>query len=327
LFQELLGPILELELAAEKYPDCKPMLVPEGVTFSIQHLLTVPIITDEVNEEMENTCNSDHDIIKVTKTDGHFSMAIIDSQGPVTASYLSTDKFQGQSLCYITTITRKAACKHSSLKNFIVTQRKGACPHDQVEGILSLFCYCEAAEGRFQSLIEKQEHEATPALMEHLIEKSSDFNYSISIRQNNTVKKILTKVSHLQLCQYNGVLKLSSIKPAFDCTCKWMACHAFQAIHFMVTSLDANGKTLDVRKDAHALKCDGNCSTTKTDMYGSLQNKRTNKIEQPANETEACKEKTKMDCLRDILIEEMIKPRRGIGMFNINCVADNRVFW
>ena len=127
--QVMLGPVVDIELV---HP---PDRTPPGVVFGIKHLLTVPN-SPEVREALEDEANShSHQIIKMTsEKDGKHELEVIDSTIELTSQYFITEKLEGKSLCKITSawlpfFGSTHECTHSSLKDVVVTQKVGRCPH------------------------------------------------------------------------------------------------------------------------------------------------------------------------------------------------------
>ena len=97
--------------------------LPEGIRISIRHFLTIPnseVIRNELEEEGDG-----HSIVKMTKEEGKWTVEQIDSVGAISSQFLSTSKFEKKRLCLITTSllrSERYTCRHSSLKNIIVTK-------------------------------------------------------------------------------------------------------------------------------------------------------------------------------------------------------------
>merc|ERR1712203_1115256 len=103
------------------------------------------------------------------------------------SEYLSTERLQCQTLCHITTAwltwgEGKTECTHSSLKSIVITSEKDMCPHQQ--GTLAVWCYCEAAEERFEKLLEKQNQKPTGAHMVQNIDKCEKESYLVLVSPN-----------------------------------------------------------------------------------------------------------------------------------------------
>ena len=210
-----MGPIVEIELV-EPYS-----VVPQDVTFHIQHFLSVPHCPEANNELM--TDGDAHDIVKVTKVGDTLTIESIDSHAQLDSEYLSTERLQGQTLCHITTAwlwgEGKKECIHSSLKRIVVTSEKEMCPHQQ--GTLAVWCYCDAAEERFEKLLEKQNQKHTGFFMVQNIEKGEKERYQVLASPSHENGPCTQReISHLEMCKYVGVRQLGeSVQEEFDCKC------------------------------------------------------------------------------------------------------------
>ena len=129
-----------------------PDRTPPGVVFGIKHLLTVPN-SPEVREALEDEAYShSHQIIKMVEKDGKHEMEVIDSVIRVTSQYFITEKLAERSLCKITSawlpwVGSTNECTHSSLKDLVVTQSVGRCPHKS--HLLYIWCICPSSEKQF----------------------------------------------------------------------------------------------------------------------------------------------------------------------------------
>jgi hypothetical protein len=224
-------------------------VLPEGVEIAIQHFLTVPHCA-EVGEAMQ-TKGDAHNIIKITKDEkGALHQQLIDTQNSILTPYLKTDKLQKKPLCFITTTSfltnpflwgaEKAECSHTSLKEIIVTQNNDLCCHEPMA--LALYAMCESAKDRFNALIQKRGHSPTVATTEQNIEKCEKATYDISVKiLERTQFPTVHKISHLDLCKYNGVKQLGgSIQGSFGCCTEHQHCNEHRQI-FIETKDMSNG--------------------------------------------------------------------------------------
>ena len=253
-FQVLLGPIVEIELM-------KPEdLVPEGVTIAIKHFLTMPS-TKEFKEAVEKPGDC-HNIMRVRKDKNSFVIDKIDSQSTVTSTYISSNNFQNHSMCHITTTCEgndEPKCRHSSLKNIIVTKHKDMCPHKK--SALALNCYCEASVNKFDEMISLRSHEKTEAIMEHNIEKSTNMDYTLEVSTKCHINPQQWNISHNKMCKYNGAIRFGLIRQEFDCSNQNTACNDFKTIYFKVTEHGSG----DQLEDGAALKCNQLCLNNSKD--------------------------------------------------------------
>ena len=256
MLQVLLGPIVEIELV-------HPFeVVPQGVTFHIKHFLSSSQHYCPVENKLLAKGDS-HDIVKVTKTGDHFVIESIDTHSQIESEYFSTSNLQGQSLCHLTTAwlwgPDKAQCNDSSLKQIAVTLEKGFCPHQQ--GSLAVWCYCKAAEQRFEKMLEDQGHERTRVVIEQHIEKDAAANYFVSVSPNKEARpstdpksEEIREISHLVMCKYGGVRKLGpAVQESFSCGCdERIECRTHPQIWVKVLENSTN----KVYSDSKVLSCD-----------------------------------------------------------------------
>ena len=218
LFQHLLGPIVDLELAHS----CD--VVPKGVSVALKHFLHAPKSTEE--KEVLGVKGDIHAIIKIVETEHGFSLQVIDTFEAVTSQYFTTEKFQNSSFCYVTTAwlpwiaTQK--CNHSSLKEILITQDLRKCPHEPFA--LSIHCVCESVKEDFKEKLREKEHVITRAIMTQNIEHSSAAAYHISVRLN-MMWEGGRSINHMEMCKYGGQRQLGgTIKESFGCDCEEVHC-------------------------------------------------------------------------------------------------------
>ena len=145
----------------------------------------------------------------------------------VTSQYFVTEKLEGRSLCKITSAWlpwggSTHECTHSSLKDLIVTQRVGKCPHEK--NSLYVWCVCEGSEKLFEKKMKSFSHERTFALMTVDIEKSRERVYNIKLRlsdREGATWEPPHQISHVEMCRFNGVRLFGggTLKGSFGCSC------------------------------------------------------------------------------------------------------------
>ena len=222
--QEMLGPVVDIELVDP------PDKTPPGVVFGVKHFLTIPSCP-EVGEVLEEEGSSHkHYIVKMTKRNRTHEMEVIDSTVSITSQYLVTDKLAERSLCKITSAwlplpwgeSTRHECTHSSLKDLIVTERVGRCPH--TKNSLYIWCVCPGSEKEFEKKMKTFSHERTPALMTVDIEKSQQHIYNIKVRlseREEAAWEPTRQISHVEMCKFNGVKLFDggTLKGDFGCSC------------------------------------------------------------------------------------------------------------
>ena len=301
--QLLLSTILDVELV----PPAR--VVPEGTTIAVRHFLSVPSCR-EVEEAVKGGGRC-HSILKVTKSmKMKLDMEVIHSEGNISGPYISTEKFQNQQLCKILVAwvpwgSEKAECRHTSLKEIVITKHKDVCGHQP--NALAVYCHCESAESDFKERIEKNSHESARIVMRLDIEKKDTVSYNIVIKlQGSEQKEEERTVSHLTLCKSNGVLQLGeAIQSQFDCTCERSHCGRHRQISIAAT----NSVTGEVDKFSNILLCDkSKCGET---IY---PNQGLGEIH-PAPESSAAVQTERKLTLNEIMEEEIIRPHRPGGDF------------
>ena len=217
----MLGPVVDIELVDP------PDKAPSGVVFGVKHFLTIPSCP-EVREALEEEGSSHkHYIIKMTKRNGTHEMEVVDSTVSITSQYLVTDKLAERSLCKITSAWlpwggSNPECTHRSLKDVVVTERVGRCPHTR--NSLYIWCVCPGSEREFQKEMKNCSHERTDAFMKVDIEKSQQHIYNIKVRlseREGAVWEPTRQISHVEMCKFNGVKLFDggTLKGDFGCSC------------------------------------------------------------------------------------------------------------
>jgi hypothetical protein len=107
-------------------------VVCEGVSFSAQHLLTVPS-NQEIGDALQ-TNDDVHKLIKETKHGDEFIIETIEEFRTLD-TFFTTGLLQNRTLCYLTTGVLgfgggTPGFRHCSIKRVIITRHKGRCPHD-----------------------------------------------------------------------------------------------------------------------------------------------------------------------------------------------------
>ena len=306
--QVLLSAVLDIELVSPT------TAVPKGTTIAVRHFLSVPSC-QEVKEAVQDKGNC-HIIMKVTRgLKNKLDFEVIHSEGNITSSHISTDKFQNKALCQILVAwvpwgNEKAECLHPSLKEITITKHKGVCGHQP--NVLAVYCHCQAAEGDFKRRIEKRCHEPTEVVMVQDIEKKVGVTYNKVIRLAGSEEKEERTVSHLMLCKNNGVLQLGeAIQSRFDCTCEDLHCGRIRQIRIAAVK----STTGEISKYSNILICDQ--SKKKENLKPSFS---INQIHHAPIASADTKELIKNKItLTQIMEDEIPKPHRTGCFFYINC--------
>ena len=282
-------------------------VVPEGTVIGVRHFLSVPSCRD-VQEAVKGG-ESCHSILKVSRSmKKKLDIEVVYSEGNISSTYISTDKFQKKPLCQILVAWwapwGRAECLHSSLKRIVVTKRKGVCSHTPIS--LALYCLCESAWDEFERKIKMRGQEPTEAVMEQNIEKKSQISYDISVRLAGLVGESEKRsISHLTLCKYNGVKKLeAAIEDKFDCSCDEVHCGRGQQIKMKATEMPK-----EVSRDSELLLCD----MTKTEVSRREESEPISALEQvhlpPDVQIATASTEDKLT-LCEIMEEEIPRPHR-----------------
>ena len=253
--QVMLGPVVDIELV---HP---PDRTPPGVVFGIKHLLTVPN-SPEVREALEDEANShSHQIIKMTsEKDGKHELEVIDSTIELTSQYFITEKLEGRSLCKIASawlpwIGSTHECTHSSLKDVVVTQKVGRCPHKK--NSLYVWCVCPGSEKLFEKEMRSTLHERTGAFTKVYINKSEEHVYNIKLRLSEREEarwEPLHQISHVEMCRFNGVKLFDggTLKSDFGCSCSEATNHCMDDdLIFFEVEEELEGQLVSGSKRSH----------------------------------------------------------------------------
>ena len=258
--QEMLGPVVDIELVDP------PDKTPPGVVFGVKHFLTIPSCP-EVRETLEEEGSSHkHYIVKMTKRNGTHEMEVVDSVVTITSQYLVTDKLAERSLCKITPAWlpwggSNPERTHSSLKDVVVTQTVGRCPHKK--NSLYIWCVCPGSKRLFEEEMKSSLHQRTPAFMKVAIETSQNYVYNIHVRlsdREGATWEPTRQISHVELCRFNGVKLFDegTLKGNFGCSCAEQTHHCMDdgLIFFEVEKMQASKQVWLRRHDA-LLICNG----------------------------------------------------------------------
>ena len=233
----MLGPVVQLEL---ENPSDK---VPEDVEISIRHFLTVPHSPE--NQEALDSPDDQHQIVKLTKVKGRFEMEVIDSIQSVTSDYFTTGKLSGQSLCWITS-TGTAEREQSSSTEIVVTKNITMCSHQRYA--LDVWCVCPSAKDAFEKKIKERRKERIEEAAMTLVLNTSGAEYDISFKLeldgNPNAKAEVRKISHKEMCKYNGMLQLGfPLEETLGCECvrDHHCCNTAAAIRIEVAKKKVNG--------------------------------------------------------------------------------------
>ena len=300
--QVLLSAVLDVELVSPT------TVVPKGTTIAVRHFLSVPSC-QEVKEAVQDRGNC-HSIMKVTRgLKNKLDFEVIHSEGNITSSYISTDKFQNKALCQILVAwvpwgNEKAECLHPSLKNIVVTKHKEVCSHAPFG--LALYCYCEAALNDFEKLLKMRCHEPTGALMVQNIAKKVDISYDVSVKLAGLVEEVKRTISHLTLCKYNGVKQLEeAIQDRFDCDCD--DAHCGRARQIKMTAIEQPSG--EVSKYSNIVVCGKTKSDEKFQPPVALR--RVHSAPAIHENAQALTKSVKTELsLQEIMEQEIIKPHR-----------------
>ena len=201
------------------------------------------------------------------------------------------------------------------------------CPHQQ--GTLALWCYCEAAEERFEKLLEKQNQKPTGALMEQNIDKCEKQSYLVSVSPSKKDGPFTQReISHLEMLKYVGVRQLGeSVQEEFGCKCAEgnenpeSHCRRHQQI-FINVKEESTGKIIPYSKN---LRCDSGRHEEQEKQTPLVEQQRTTE-EQRVTEQENIHrdsrtfqpqpvgQQQRTTELDYILQRLMIEPHRGRGM-------------
>ena len=204
----ILGPLLELELAD------RSLTVPEGLSFAPVHFLTVPNCPD-FSEALESKRDVHH-VVKLTKVGGTFLFQKYGNCTRIDSEYsIATEDLKNESLCFITTVIfgfgKKPQCKHGAIKQFFTVHNSFVCP--QINDALKLFCVCEGSVNNF-----KKEHQESEKVLDILwkanIEPSLKYKLEVTLGKKKTTFE--DKISHKNLCKWNGVLPLGSLAAEYE---------------------------------------------------------------------------------------------------------------
>ena len=281
--------------------------MPKGTTIAVRHFLSVPSC-QEVKEAVQDRGNC-HSIMKVTRgLKNKLDFEVIHSEGNITSSYISTEKFQNKALCQILVAwvpwgNEKAECLHPSLKEITITKHKDVCGHQP--NVLAVYCHCKAAEDDFKKQIEKRNHESTGFFMVQNIEKKGEANYEISVRLDGVVEDgNKRKISHLTLCKHNGVKKLGeAIQDRFECVCDEIHCGRVKEIKMTATEFPSG----EVNNDSDVLLCDKTKSSEKIQPSLTLENVHTAPL---PHDNASAFIKPELS-LQGIMEEEIVRPHRS----------------
>ena len=251
-----MGPVVDVELVSP------PDQTPSGVVFGIKHLLTIPNFQEAREAFEEGTNSHNHYIIKMTKIGKGHKMEIIDSTTSVTSHYFITAKLAQRSLCKITSAwlpwggsTEK--CTHGNLKDIVVTQKVGRCPHKNHS--LYIWCICPSSKNQFHREMRECGHADAETRKKVNLQRSHEFFYNIKVRLSEREDwGSPRQISHLEMCQSNGVKRLDggTLKGDFGCGCDGedTHCRDFKPIFFEIEEMHKGSRTKIIPDDA-ILRC------------------------------------------------------------------------
>ena len=237
--------------------------MPEGVKFSLRHFLNVPN-----SQEIRNALESDdceHFFIKATKckVQGKFIFEKIDDSKEVLDNYFETCALENQKLCYLTTASRfdifglfgeRLFCKHGSVQKFTVTKTKKECPN--MKGSLAVYIHCDMSDSEFEKILDEGGEVRTKVFFRQSIKRYPLQTYQISIKLDEREKdeQIGKDISHLKLCEFNGVIRIDSISACF----KEVNCKVSKPVYFSIKTKESESESESKLLDRcdHANECD-----------------------------------------------------------------------
>ena len=218
--QEIVTPVVELELKAATEEDGKAPVVPEGVLVELRHFLKVPTIPP-CEDDTDNDGQVFH-LIKITKVNGDYVKEIMDTKTEVTSEYFGSTSLVGKPLCSLLWIAiRQVSNMHLPPRHIIVTRHWQTCAHSASKLSVYAFCHCD---DKFKNLISNAGQRKTDAVTEVFIGQRDELVIKVKGGEGEWIQ-LQETVTNLKLCKFNGGFRLGHFRPIFDCTCANEPCN------------------------------------------------------------------------------------------------------